>query len=85
MRLPTGAMLLVDCVSSLGGLPLRVDDWQLDVCVAGPQKCLGGPPGMTLMTVSDAAWERIRSNPAAPRASSGCGSAASRCSSSDRP
>ena len=64
-----GAMTLIDCVSSLGGMPLETDDWQLDVCVAGPQKCLGGPPGMSLMTVSDAAWERIRSNPSAPRAS----------------
>ena len=64
-----GAMTLVDCVSSLGGIPLDVDDWQLDVCVAGPQKCLGGPAGMSLMTVNEAAWERIRSNPNAPKAS----------------
>src|SRR5438128_4413992 len=64
-----GAVTLVDCVSSLGGILFRTDEWQLDVCVAGPQKCLGGPPGMSLMTVSEAAWERIRSNPAAPRAS----------------
>ena len=64
-----GALTLVDCVSSLGGIPLRTDEWQLDICVAGPQKCLAGPPGMSLMAVSDAAWERIRSNPSAPRAS----------------
>ena len=63
------ALMLVDCVSSVGGIPLRVDEWHLDVCVAGPQKCLGGPAGMSLMTVNDAAWERIRANPAAPRAS----------------
>jgi pyridoxamine--pyruvate transaminase len=64
-----GALTLIDCVSSLGGIPFRTDEWQLDVCVAGPQKCLAGPPGMSLMTVSDAAWERIKANPAAPRAS----------------
>ena len=64
-----GVMTLVDCVSSLGGIELRTDEWQLDVCVAGAQKCLGGPPGISLMTVNDAAWERIRTNPAAPRAS----------------
>src|SRR6266496_618662 len=64
-----GALTLVDCVSSLGGIPFRTDEWQLDVCVAGPQKCLAGPPGMSLMTVNEAAWERIRSNPQAPRAS----------------
>jgi pyridoxamine--pyruvate transaminase len=64
-----GALTLVDCVSSVGGIPFQTDEWQLDVCVAGPQKCLAGPPGMSLMTVSEAAWERIRANPAAPRAS----------------
>jgi pyridoxamine--pyruvate transaminase len=64
-----GAVTLVDCVSSLGGMRLETDDWHLDVCVAGAQKCLGGPPGMTLMSVSDAAWTRITTNPAAPRAS----------------
>jgi pyridoxamine--pyruvate transaminase len=64
-----GALTLVDCVSSLGGIPFRTDDWQLDVCVAGPQKCLAGPPGMSLMAVSEAAWERIAANPEAPRAS----------------
>ena len=64
-----GALTLIDCVSSLGGIPLKTDEWHLDVCVAGAQKCLGGPPGMSLMTVSDAAWERIRANPTAPRAS----------------
>ena len=64
-----GALTLIDCVSSLGGIPLRADEWHLDVCVAGAQKCLGGPPGMSLMSVSEASWERIRSNPNAPRAS----------------
>jgi pyridoxamine--pyruvate transaminase len=64
-----GALMLVDCVSSLGGIEFRTDEWQLDLCVAGAQKCLAGPPGVSLMTVSDTAWERIRANPAAPRAS----------------
>jgi pyridoxamine---pyruvate transaminase len=64
-----GALTLVDCVSSLGGMPIWPDEWQLDVCVAGPQKCLAGPPGMSLMTVSEDAWKSIQDNPAAPRAS----------------
>ncbi|PWU23267.1 MAG: aminotransferase [Candidatus Rokuibacteriota bacterium] len=64
-----GVMTLVDSVSSLAGIELRTDEWQLDVNVAGAQKCLGGPPGISLMTVNDAAWERIRANPSAPRAS----------------
>ena len=64
-----GALVLVDCVSSLGGIPFWPDEWELDVCVAGPQKCLAGPPGMSLMTVSEDAWTAIRANSAAPRAS----------------
>jgi pyridoxamine---pyruvate transaminase len=64
-----GALTLVDCVSSVGGMAFKADEWQLDICVAGPQKCLGGPPGMSLMSVSEAAWRRIAENPAAPRAS----------------
>src|SRR5206468_8867527 len=51
-----GALTLVDCVSSLGGIPIWPDEWKLDVCVAGPQKCLAGPPGMSLMSVSADAW-----------------------------
>ena len=35
------ALTLIDCVSSLGGIEFRTDDWELDVCVAGAQKCLG--------------------------------------------
>jgi pyridoxamine---pyruvate transaminase len=63
------ALMLVDCVSSLGGIPIWPDEWHLDVCVAGPQKCLAGPPGMSLMSVSEEAWHAIRGNPTAPRAS----------------
>lgn len=64
-----GAVTLVDAVSSLGGVPLEVDAWQLDLCVAGPQKCLAGPPGVSLISVSDAAWKMIDANPDAPRGS----------------
>jgi (S)-ureidoglycine-glyoxylate aminotransferase len=44
------ALLLVDGVLSLGGCELHVDDWALDVCVGGLQKCLGGPSGMAPLT-----------------------------------
>ena len=64
-----GVVTLVDCVSSVGGMTFEADAWNLDVCVAGPQKCLGGPPGMSLMSVSPQAWAIIENNPAAPRAS----------------
>ena len=64
-----GALVLVDCVSSLGGVPFETDEWGLDICVAGPQKCLAGPAGPTLVSVSAAAWDSIYKNPGAPRMS----------------
>jgi pyridoxamine--pyruvate transaminase len=64
-----GAVTLVDSVSALGGMPVEPDAWQLDLVVAGPQKCLSGPPGLGLVAVSDDAWRRIEANPLAPRAS----------------
>ena len=62
-----GALTLVDCVASLGGMPVDPDGWQLDVCVAAPQKCLGGTPGLSLIAVSPQAWAAIEGNPLAPR------------------
>ncbi len=64
-----GAVIMVDCVSSLGGMPFEADAWQLDICVAGAQKCLSGPAGISPLTVSARAWELIQKNPAAPRGS----------------
>jgi pyridoxamine---pyruvate transaminase len=64
-----GVLTLVDCVASIGGLPLDVDGWGLDVCVAAPQKCLGASPGLSLVSVSPQAWAAIERNPQAPRGS----------------
>jgi pyridoxamine---pyruvate transaminase len=64
-----GAVTIVDCVSSWAGIELKPEEWQLDLLVAGPQKCLGGPPGMSLIAVSEAAWAAIEANPDAPRGS----------------
>jgi pyridoxamine--pyruvate transaminase len=64
-----GALMLADVVSSLAGTDLLVDDWHVDVAVAGPQKCLAGPPGMSLISVSPRAWDVIESNSGAPRGS----------------
>lgn len=55
-----GALVVVDAVSSLGAVPLETDAWGLDVVVAGSQKALMTPPGLSLVTVSDAAWKRSR-------------------------
>ncbi|HET8673113.1 MAG TPA: alanine--glyoxylate aminotransferase family protein [Thermoleophilaceae bacterium] len=64
-----GALMFADVVSALGGTDVRIDDWHVDVAVAGPQKCLAGPPGMSLMTVSERAWRAMEENPSAPRGS----------------
>jgi pyridoxamine---pyruvate transaminase len=64
-----GALLIVDAVSSFGGTPCDLAAWGADLVVVGPQKCLGGPAGLSLLHVSDAAWEHMAANPDAPRAS----------------
>ncbi len=64
-----GALLLVDAVASFGGMEVEPSRWPADLVVVGPQKCLGGPPGLSLLYVSDRAWAHMESNPAAPRAS----------------
>ncbi|MCC7083866.1 MAG: alanine--glyoxylate aminotransferase family protein [Pirellulales bacterium] len=55
-----GALLLVDTVTALGGIPVEVDKWQLDVVYSGTQKCLSCPPGLAPITFSDKAMEKIR-------------------------
>ena len=47
-----GAILIVDAVTSLGGVPILVDELGIDVCYSGAQKCLGSPPGSSPITVS---------------------------------
>ncbi|MEN4016900.1 MAG: alanine--glyoxylate aminotransferase family protein [Methanobacterium sp.] len=53
------ALYIVDTVSSLGGDDVAVDDYNIDICVTGSQKCLAAPPGMAAITVSDGAWDVI--------------------------
>jgi alanine-glyoxylate transaminase/serine-glyoxylate transaminase/serine-pyruvate transaminase len=52
-----GALLLVDTVTSLGGCPVKVDEWRLDVVYSGTQKCLSCPPGLAPITFSTRAEE----------------------------
>lgn len=57
------ALLLVDCVTSLGGIPMPADEWGVDIAYSGTQKCLGVPPGLSPLTVSDRALERLVERP----------------------
>jgi alanine-glyoxylate transaminase / serine-glyoxylate transaminase / serine-pyruvate transaminase len=47
-----GALLVLDTVASLGGTPVEVDAWAVDVCYSGSQKCLSAPPGLAPLTLS---------------------------------
>ena len=58
-----GALLLADCVTSLGGIDLRLDEWGVDVAYSGTQKCLGVPPGLAPLSVSDRALGQLREVP----------------------
>ncbi len=54
-----GALLIVDAVSTVGGVEIDVDGWGIDILVGGSQKALNMPPGLTIITVSEKAWRRI--------------------------
>jgi alanine-glyoxylate transaminase/serine-glyoxylate transaminase/serine-pyruvate transaminase len=55
----TGAMLILDTVTALGGIPVEIDKWQIDAVYSGTQKCLGCPPGLAPVSFSDRAVEKI--------------------------
>ncbi|MFO7767459.1 MAG: alanine--glyoxylate aminotransferase family protein [bacterium] len=54
-----GALLLVDCVTSLGGVEVALDHWGVDACYSGTQKCLSVPPGLAPLTLSERALQRL--------------------------
>jgi alanine-glyoxylate transaminase/serine-glyoxylate transaminase/serine-pyruvate transaminase len=54
-----GAMLIVDTVTALGGIPVEVDKWQIDAVYSGTQKCLSCPPGLAPVSFSDRAVQKI--------------------------
>ena len=59
----SGALAIVDAVTSLGGHEVRMDDWGMDVCYSATQKCLGAPPGLAPISLSDAAMEVVSKRP----------------------
>jgi predicted phosphoserine aminotransferase len=63
IREESDALVVVDTVSSLGGAPVECDAWGLDVVMAGTQKAIAVPPGLTLFTLSDRAIERAKEVP----------------------
>jgi alanine-glyoxylate transaminase/serine-glyoxylate transaminase/serine-pyruvate transaminase len=53
-------LLFADCVTSLAGIELEPEAWGVDACASCTQKCLGAPPGMSPLSLSERALERIR-------------------------
>jgi alanine-glyoxylate transaminase / serine-glyoxylate transaminase / serine-pyruvate transaminase len=54
-----GALLALDCVTSLGGVPVETDGWDIDAIYSGSQKCLGAPPGLAPVTFGPRAVEAL--------------------------
>ncbi len=55
-----GAMTIMDCVTSAGGVPIHADEWGIDVLYSGTQKCLSCPPGLSPVSFSDKAVALIK-------------------------
>ncbi|MFJ6567299.1 pyridoxal-phosphate-dependent aminotransferase family protein [Streptomyces sp. NPDC091292] len=64
-----GALFMLDAVASVAAEPLLPDAWGVDLCVIGAQKAMGGPAGVSAVSVSERAWRRMAANPTAPRRS----------------
>ena len=62
-----GAFVVVDTISSLGGMPFEMDSSSVDITVTGSQKCFMMPPGLALIAINKRAQERMRSRPASGR------------------
>jgi len=54
-----GSLFLLDCVTSLGGVPVEIDGWNVDAAYSGTQKCLSCPPGLSPVTISPRAIEKL--------------------------
>lgn len=57
---PTGALFLLDSVTGLGGLPVTLDDWGVDIFYSGTQKCLACPPGLAPFSASERAIAKLQ-------------------------
>jgi alanine-glyoxylate transaminase/serine-glyoxylate transaminase/serine-pyruvate transaminase len=56
-----GALVVLDCVTSLAGVPVALDEWGIDAAYSGTQKCLACPPGLSPVSFSERALEAVRS------------------------
>jgi len=54
-----GILTIVDSVSAVGGEELKADEWEMDIVLAGSQKCLSSVPGLSIVSISEKAWSKI--------------------------
>ena len=52
-------MSVVDSVAGMGGEDIRVDEWKIDIALGGSQKCISAPPGLTILSISEAAFKAM--------------------------
>jgi aspartate aminotransferase-like enzyme len=62
----TEALYVVDSVCGLGGMPLKMDQWNIDFCLTGSQKALGAPPGISLFCLNQKAWDVVEKRKTMP-------------------
>jgi alanine-glyoxylate transaminase/serine-glyoxylate transaminase/serine-pyruvate transaminase len=55
-----GALLVLDCVTSLAGAPVKIDEWDVDIAYSGTQKCLSAPPGLAPLTIGPRGRDALR-------------------------
>jgi aspartate aminotransferase-like enzyme len=60
------AIFVLDCITSIGGDEVHVDEFGADIAIVGSQKCLGAPPGMSAISVSEKAWDLMLANKKRP-------------------
>ena len=58
-----GAFAVIDAISSLGGYAIPVDEWGVDMCITGSQKCVAAPPGLSMLSVSTRVVEYLKLSP----------------------
>ncbi|MGD2201718.1 MAG: aminotransferase class V-fold PLP-dependent enzyme, partial [Candidatus Bathyarchaeota archaeon] len=55
----TDTLYIVDSVCGIGGMPVKMDEWNIDYCLTGSQKAIAAPPGISMFCVNEKAWETV--------------------------